>query len=158
MHPRETELPVLFLKPGEMYFGETPALVTTVLGSCVAIILYNRRFRLGAVCHSMLPAGTCDDEGFKYLNCAIHEMLDRFLARGIGSTEIEAKLFGGGDVLMTKGGNGSNKTVGRQNIETALELVKREGLKLTSCDLGGGSGRKILFYTDTGEVLLKRHK
>jgi chemotaxis protein CheD len=156
MHPGETELPTLYLKPGEMYFGETPALVITVLGSCVTIILYHRSLRLGAICHALLPAGVCDEDGLRYLNCAMHEMLDRFLMRGIRTHEIEAKLFGGGKVLMDIGGGG--KTVGQQNIEAALGLVESEGLKVISCDLGGISGRKISFRTDTGEVLLKRLK
>lgn len=147
---------VIYLKPGEMYFGETPGTVTTVLGSCIAIVMHNRRLRLGAICHAMLPDGICDEGGLRYLNCALTEMLDRFLARGVGCAEIEVKLFGGGDVLMPAGGGTRGKTVGRQNIETAMELIEREGLKLVSYDLGGPSGRKILFRTDTGEVLVKR--
>jgi chemotaxis protein CheD len=156
MHPGEAELPTVYLKPGEMYFAETPAQVITVLGSCVTIILHHRRLRLGAICHALLPAGACDEDGLRYLNCAMHEMLDLFLIRGIPGREIEAKLFGGGDVLMSSGSGG--KTVGQQNIEAALELVENESLKLISCDLGGVSGRKISFRTDTGQVLLKRLK
>lgn len=147
---------LIYLKPGEMYFGETPATVATVLGSCIAVVMHNRRLRLGAICHAVLPEGVCNDGELRYLNCALTEMLERFLAKGVAYTEIETKLFGGSDVLMTAGGSSLTKTVGRQNIETAMELIKREGLRLVSYDLGGPSGRKIFFRTDTGEVLVKR--
>jgi chemotaxis protein CheD len=151
---------VLFLKPGEMVISEEPLVVTTLLGSCVAVTLFNPRLRLGAICHALLPTCRKDvhcnhnaDSG-KYVECAIRLMLERFKARGIAKNEIEAKLFGGSDMFDTQGGR--NPGVGKQNSEMALAMLEQESVRLVTQDLGGKRGRKIIFHSDTGDVFLKR--
>ncbi len=163
MTPLAAELPHLYLKPGEMRLCEEPTIVTTLLGSCVAVTMYNERLGIGAICHGLLPscrnAGPCDGhclEGFRYVDCSIRLMLEGFQKRGIGQGEIAVKVFGGSDMFNVKGGAGKGRSVGRQNVEKAIQIIDREGLKITASDLGGPRGRKIYFYTNNGEVLLKR--
>jgi len=81
-------------------------------------------------------------------------MAERFRSLGVGKGETEVKLFGGADVLEYHGKHGIS--VGCQNIETALEIIGKAGLRLIVSDVGGKVGRKLRFYTHTGEVLLKR--
>jgi chemotaxis protein CheD len=81
-------------------------------------------------------------------------MVGRFRALGVRNDETEVKLFGGADVLEYHGENGAS--VGHQNIEIALQVIRRAGLRLIASDVGGKVGRKLRFYTHTGEVLLKR--
>jgi chemotaxis protein CheD len=81
-------------------------------------------------------------------------MVKRFRALGVGKSETEVKLFGGADVLEYRNENGTS--VGRQNIEIALEIIGEAGLRLVVSDVGGKVGRRLRFYTHTGEVLLKR--
>lgn len=83
-------------------------------------------------------------------------MLEQFQSRGIASKQIQVKLFGGADVLECFQGNCRTVTVGQQNIHQALELVKAHGLQVQASNLGGAWGRKLFFFTHTGEVLLKR--
>ena len=83
-------------------------------------------------------------------------MMEIFRSLGIDNDEIEVKLFGGSDMFPSDGGKSTAMNVGKQNIESALQGIELEGLKLTTCDVGGSGGRKILFYTHTGEVFLKR--
>lgn len=164
MNPYRTQLPVIYLKPGEIYLAEKPTLVITVLGSCVSVTMFHRPSRVGAICHGLLPQcksgelchGHCVEE-FKYVDCSIQQMVDRFVAQGIPQSEIEVKLFGGADMLTYKGDH-DRETVGRQNVITSSKAIERERLNLVSSDVGGEFGRKILFYTHTGEVLLKRLK
>lgn len=158
-NPYHTDLPLVYLKPGELYFAEKPTLVTTVLGSCVSVIMYNNRLGMGAICHALLPTGSClDGEKFKYVECSIRRMIERFGELGIDRNEIEVKLFGGSDILSSPSPSGRTKTIGHQNIESALAIIEAEGLNLVSSDLGGSTGRKLFFYTHTGEVLLKRQR
>ena len=158
-NPYHTNLPIVYLKPGELHYAEKPTLVTTVLGSCVSVIMYNKRFCIGAICHALLPAGNClDGERFRYVECSVRRMIEMFATAGIGPNEIEVKLFGGSDILATPQEGARAKTIGRQNIESALAIIEAEGLSVTSSDLGGFTGRKIFFYTHTGEVLLKRQR
>ena len=81
-------------------------------------------------------------------------MLRKFETIGIKKEEMEVKLLGGADVFDRM--DGHKKSVGQQNRETALEIIKNEHLNLSVYDVGGNLGRKIYFYTDTGLILLKR--
>lgn len=154
-------LPSVYLKPGEMCLRGEPAVVTTLLGSCVAVTMFCGRLRIGAICHGLLP--TCKGkghclcaDGFRYVECSIRRMAGRFREMGANSAEIEVKMFGGADMFTPLEDGRKGITVGRQNIDTALRIIEEEGLRLAGSDFGGERGRKIFFNTHTGEVLLKR--
>jgi chemotaxis protein CheD len=159
------QLPIAYLKPGEMYFSGEPAVVVTVLGSCLAVTMFHRRWGLGAICHGLLPRcggerdcnGACL-EGFKYVDCSIRKMVQIFDRYKVRRSEIEVKCFGGADMFTRQIERPGVVSVGRQNIISAEQILHSEGLKLTVKDVGGLQGRKIFFYTHTGEVLLKRLK
>jgi chemotaxis protein CheD len=149
-------LHTIILKPGEGYAGEKPSIVSTVLGSCVSVTMFCRNGRFGAICHSLLPeaaSGTAGNE-FRYVDSSMYAMLLHFDRRGVPREELEVKLFGGSDLLGC--GSGSGKTVGRQNIETALGIIASERLALLASDVGGDQGRKLFFKPHTGEVFVKR--
>ncbi|WP_236026046.1 chemotaxis protein CheD [Geomonas azotofigens] len=136
-----------------------PMLVTTLLGSCVAVTIFNYRLRLGAICHAQLPCngqlagGGQHDEHGKYVDSAIREMLERLLHRGALRGELEAKVFGGSDMFDARG---RLRSVGKQNSEMALRILAHESVRVAKQDLGGERGRKIIFHAHTGEVFLKR--
>lgn len=151
----------LFLKPGEVVVSGEPTVVSTLLGSCVAVTLFSPRLRAGAICHCLLPncrntQPCCHDPGEagKYVECAVRHMLEGLLSLGAMRGELEAKVFGGADMFETAQGGG--QSVGQQNIEMALRMLKGEAVRLIRQDLGGRRGRKIVFHTHTGEVFLKR--
>ena len=163
MNRMREQLPMVHLKAGEMHCADRPTLVVTVLGSCLSVILYNRRLGIGGICHGLLPScsrqKTCNGdctEKFRYVDCAIRQMVKIFDRSGVKRSEIEVKCFGGADMFSRPIEKPGILSVGRQNSEAADEVMKREGLTLITRDVGGLQGRKILFYTHTGEVLLKR--
>ncbi|MBI4642443.1 MAG: chemotaxis protein CheD [Deltaproteobacteria bacterium] len=158
MHPLHTNLPVIHLKPGELYLGEQPTMVTTTLGSCVSLIFFNQPQRLGAICHALLPSDDHQENSFRFVDRAFFWMLEQFQSRNSASKQIQVKLFGGADVLECFQGNCRTVTVGQQNIHQALELFKAHGLQVQASNVGGALGRKVFFFTHTGEVLLKRVK
>lgn len=152
---------VLFLKPGQIMVSSEPLLVTTLLGSCVAVTMFSPGRRLGGICHAQLPSDGHPprtegrkDPG-KFVDSAIVEMLARFAAKGALRGELEVKIFGGSDMFDA---HGRLRSVGRQNTEMALRVLEREGVKVANQDLGGERGRKIIFHTHTGAVFLKRLK
>lgn len=154
-------LDTVYLHPGEICVTRKAKRVVTVLGSCVSVTMFNARLQVGAICHGTLPhcrtGGVCHEpciEAFKFMDCAIGYMLERFRGYGIKNSEIEAKIFGGADTLMSK----SSNSIGRQNVKTTLELMGREKLKVIAADVGDSFGRKLIFFTHTGEVFLKRLK
>ncbi|MBN2654057.1 MAG: chemotaxis protein CheD [Nitrospirae bacterium] len=152
----------VYLKPGEMHFAESPTIVTTVLGSCVSVVMYSTRNGVGAICHGMLPTykgkmsfDLVSSEGLRYVDFAIERMLKKFHDKGIAESELDVKLFGGAEMLPNSQ-SGTNLTVGRQNIEIARKIIDARSLDLVTFDVGGLQGRKIIFHTHTGDVYLKR--
>jgi chemotaxis protein CheD len=147
-----------YLKPGELLCPQQPTVISTILGSCIAITLYSRLRGLGCMCHAVLPSSG-GEENLKYVDRALRCMLERFDRLHVPRKDIEVKIFGGADTLH--GGSGQalpreGASIGRQNIAAALALVAREGLRVSSSDLGGLMGRKLFFYSHTGEIFLKR--
>jgi chemotaxis protein CheD len=163
MKKREVNFPEVYLKPGNMYWAERPTLVVTVLGSCVSVTMFSRRTGVGVICHGNLPrcrgltscGGACL-ERFKFVDCSIRQMVKLFDRHGIKRSEIEVKCFGGADMFSGNNRKSGTDSMGRQNVQTAKEIILSEGLSINRMDVGGPQGRKIYFYTDTGEVLLKR--
>lgn len=165
MRHEKTKLQSIYLRPGEMYFTTEQAVVTTLLGSCVSVTMFNRQQGIGSICHGLLPRcgelKSCDGEcleGLKYVECAIRRMIKKFDSFSIIRSDIEVKLFGGADMFGLKKGDTSAITVGRENIVIAKSVIEADGLRITASDTGGSYGRKILFYTHTGDVYLKRIK
>ncbi len=165
MNIPEQELPVAYLKPGEMYFFGQPTLVVTVLGSCLSVTMFHRPTGIGAICHGLLPscrdtnAALCTKNcsaGFKYMDCSIQRMLEQFRALGMKPAEMEIKVFGGADMFGVPGNNGQRMTIGLQNVSITRKILQAAGISVLAEDVGGERGRKIFFYTHTGEVLLKR--
>lgn len=160
MNAFRPDLSDVYLKPGEIYIADRPALVRTVLGSCIAVTMYVPRLGIGSMCHALLPSSTGgikpDGKCFWFADCCIRWMLKRFMERGAKRSEVEVKMFGGADVLTPIFSRRGFPTVGKQNIEAAMEVLKEEGLMLLAHDLGGTQGRKLNFYAHTGEVVLKR--
>lgn len=156
MHPLHSDLPVIYLKPGEIYLGKQPTVVVTTLGSCVSMIFYHQIHRLGVISHALLPTDHHQEQSFRFVDHSFHWMLEQFQSRGIAASQIKAKLFGGADVLEFIHGKCRSATVGQQNIHKALELFEAHGLQVQASSLGGTWGRKIFFFTHTGQVLLKR--
>jgi chemotaxis protein CheD len=150
------------LQPGEIYLGKGPAVVITILGSCVSVTMRHAKSGISAICHGLLPSCVkekfckelCPDK-FKFVECSIRKMLDKLDSCGIDREGIEVKMFGGADMFGVQSDRMS-KTVGRENVRIAYKTIESEGLKIVAFDTGGTQGRKIMFFTHTGDVFLKR--
>jgi chemotaxis protein CheD len=156
MIPTSDTIPTIYLKPGEQYFAVSPAIVSTVLGSCVSITMHSPEHGKSAICHAVLPEEISPGEPFRYVDSSIAAMLRLFDRHGIRKNALEVKLFGGADILAS-GKNGFREmTVGKQNFLRAKQIINREQLNLLAYDVGGTRGRKIFFHTQSGVIYLKR--
>lgn len=143
-----------YLYPGQLFAHRDAYTVTTVLGSCVAICLWDPVLRAGGINHYMLPLW--NGEGLpspRYGNIAIQKLIEKMLALGCRKENLRTKVFGGGAVLQTTSGL---LNVGERNIMIAQDILADEKLPILSSDVGGTLGRKLLFYTETGEVLIRK--
>lgn len=162
MTARESYLPTIYLRAGEVYFTDQAAEVMLVLGSCVSITMFHRRLGLSAVSHGLLPyckergacAGSCAVSA-KFVECSVRAMAGRFKQSGITLQELETRIYGGAEMFGARSSVGPAASVGKQNVETALQALDDAGLRIYAMDVGGSLGRKMFFDTGTGEVFLK---
>lgn len=159
----QSGLPVIVLKPGEMAVRTTPTIISTALGSCLAITMFAPEQKIGAISHPVLPHPAMNTsvpvspvEQRKYVVHVIPSMLKRLEQLNVAAEELEVKVFGGGEILQRYSESENNHPVGRMNVQAVLEQIESHHLFLRVFDVGGSQGRKILFYTHTGEVLMKR--
>jgi chemotaxis protein CheD len=152
----------IYVQPGESHLTTEPAILRTLLGSCVAVAFLAAGRGVGALCHPMLPVcparlsnGSNQKSAERYVDFAIRSLTDRFGALGIARDEMTVKLFGGADVLSIPTET-SRSSVGRMNRETALRVLREQGLAIVASSLGGTSGLTLQFDTRTGEVLVRR--
>ena len=149
----EKEMKTHYLYPSALFAHTDPHMVDTILGSCVAICLYDRVKQVGGINHYMLPfwngTGLASP---KYGNIAIEKLLEKMLGMGSKIENIQAKVFGGGEVVETQ----TNLfRIGERNIEIAEKTLKEMRINVVAKSVGGKLGRKIRYNTYTGEVMMK---
>lgn len=147
------------LNPGELIVTELPHIVTTVLGSCISLTIFSSERQIGIMNHAILPAAPPNyplSDLFRYVDTSFNYILNKIKSMKIPVDGLEIKLFGGANMMheVSKYSIG----VGDKNIEVVLSLIKKNGLFLKARDVGGRYGRRVIFNTTTGEVLVKKLK
>ncbi|MFA5074278.1 MAG: chemotaxis protein CheD [Nitrospirota bacterium] len=143
-----------FLMSGSIFVHGKPCVVTTVLGSCVSICVWDPLTKIGGMNHYMLPFW--NGEGLaspKYGSIAIPKMLEKMIRLGANKKGIQAKIFGGSEVLRV---TSSAMNIGERNIMLAQDMLQEEKIPVISSDVGGKTGRKIIYDTSTGNVFVKK--
>lgn len=144
--------------PGEYYVTHNEEMITTVLGSCISVCIYETRSGLGGMNHFMLPTsgGASSDaedlmsESFRYGDVAMERMINDLLRNGADKSKIVFKAFGGGQIIKQM------TSVGERNIKFLHKFMVMEGYKLSASDLGGPHPRKVNFFPKTGKVMVKK--
>jgi chemotaxis protein CheD len=147
------ERPKHFLYPGAIFISPEPYLITTILGSCVAICIYDPVLRIGGMNHYMLPLW--NGQGLaspRYGNIAIKKIIDNIESLGSSRSNLKVKLFGGAEIITT---TISQFMIGERNIHIAKDILHEEKIPVIASSIGGKLGRKIIFDTYTGEVRQK---
>ncbi len=154
-------VPVEHLQIGECILSRRPVLVTTVLGSCVAVTFHHAPTGTGAICHAMLPGGAGPGSGgmgpCRCVDTAVAAILGRLDALKLSRRELVVKLFGGGFTIQPerKGPLRDIVDVGRKNVEAARRELARHGLTPAGEKVLGDRGRKLFFHTASGEIWLR---
>ena len=150
-------MPAAKILPGECYVSKTGEMIVTVLGSCIAACIRDRKIGIGGMNHFMLPiqkdsGGGAITAELAYGNWAMEFLINEIIKQGGRKSNLEIKIFGGGKVLS----NFSQIDVGARNIEFVLRFIEQEGLQVAARDVGSDHPRKVLYFPDTGAVKLKR--
>ncbi len=145
--------PEKFLYPGEIIIEKEPTCITTVLGSCISVCLFDKKLKFGGVNHYLLPEwpGEERESANRYGNMAIKELVDGMLVKGSFIHNLQAKVFGG----VTGKNFATAYRIGDKNIELALKMLAELEIPVLAKNVGGTRGRKIHFINNTGEVFMK---
>lgn len=149
-----------YLKPGEIHLALDPSLITTVLGSCLSITMHHRTTRMSVICHAVMPSivqGRDRKKGaaFQYVDSSLQWMIDQYTGKEIRLSDIEVKMFGGAAMFQDTRSLGKDMNIGKRNVDAALAFFKKRRIPLKAWNVGGNRGRKLIFNTLTGEVLVK---
>lgn len=140
---------------GQWAVAAAPTKIRALLGSCVGVVLYDVRARVGGVAHVVLPEsrGEAGQPG-KNADTAIPGMiadLERLLGRGPIAGRLAAKLVGGASMFQAE----TSMDIGRQNGEAAARILAALRIPVVASDLGGEAGRRLVLDTATGIVAIR---
>lgn len=141
---------------GELKASDVPLRVTTLLGSCVGVCLYDSKSCIGGMNHFMLPSNVAEDgPSATYGIHAMELLINEIMKLGGDRRCLTAKVFGGGDVLGKRTADAGDMTIGEKNIKFALEFLETERIPVVAKDVGGLYGRQIQFLTHTGQAFVR---
>jgi len=137
--------------PGEYFVHDEDILIMTTLGSCIACCLWDSRAKIGGLNHFLLPDGGNDNSG-RYGSFAMELLINEMLKRGASRSTLEAKVFGGGQVIAGM----ESMNVGERNTSFVMDYLRTERIPVVSKDVLDIHARKVCFLPVSGKALVKR--
>ncbi len=150
--PAESNKARHFLYPGQVFATGEPVTISTILGSCAAVCLWDRHKRAGGLNHYLLPEGP--DEGpnrLRYGNVANSELLNQVLALGCQIKNLQAKIFGGSSAFAVD----LSRSLGSRNVDLAESFLRAAGIPIVERDVSGKHGRRLLFQIGDGVTAIR---
>lgn len=154
---RGLQMPAVKLLPGEYHVADSDIAEVTVLGSCVAACIRDRRRGIGGMNHFMLPDS--GKEGIsgsgassRYGVFAMEILINELIKMGAGRAMLEAKVFGGANVMDSL----ASSNVGQQNADFVLDFLATEGIPVVARDLVDIHPRKVCFCPASGRALVRK--
>ncbi len=132
-------------------------LITSGLGSCVGICLYDSIAKVGGMAHIMLPSSKGvrqSDNKAKFTDTAVEVLIEDMLKLGAKRNRITAKIAGGSQMFSFKGSSDVMR-IGERNVEASIQALKDASISILAQDCGGNFGRTIVLETNTGNLLVR---
>jgi chemotaxis protein CheD len=153
-------LEIVSVAMGQWAVATAPAMLRTLLGSCIGVVLYDRVARLGGLAHVVLPgtSGTVDHPG-KYAHTAIPSLIADMELR-LGSrarARLTAKFVGGATMfqIQSQGNSNAGMNIGQRNQKAVEEILARLNIPILARDVGGTAGRRLTLDTTSGIVTIR---
>jgi chemotaxis protein CheD len=142
-------LPATYVHPGQIAISAEAGVLTTILGSCVAVCLHDPRVRVGGLNHYLLPNQADSPEvASRYGPLAITQLVEGMLCHGAQVKRMTAQIFGGAAVLAAF--SDERNHLGMRNARLARDMMADYGIPVTGSDVGGNRGRKLMFSPRDG--------
>lgn len=138
--------------PGEYFVYHEDLLLTTTLGSCISVCLWERNARIGGMNHFMLPESQGAQDCGRYGAFAMELLINELQKKGAVRAALEAKVFGGGQVISGM----TSLNVGERNTEFVMNYLDRERIPVVSKDVLDIYPRKVGFFPASGRAMVKR--
>lgn len=114
---------------------KTGLISTSPLGSCVAVIAYDKMSKIGGIAHVMLP-GKSPKKNIanenRYAGNAISNLIKELKFLGTLKTSIEICLVGGANVLRKE-----NDTITKDLLSSIFEIIEQKKLSIVKTSVGG---------------------
>lgn len=144
----------IFLLPGQWAVPHEPSELTTILGPCVAVCLFDRARGIGGMNHFLLAVGGANSrERSRYGDTSCEDLVQCLFASGSKPLDLEARIVGGANVGRSPAPRG--ESLGERNAEMAREVLRRHGIEIGFEDTGGSSARRLRFRTGMGILEVK---
>lgn len=146
------------IAPGEYCVAAADSVIVTVLGSCVTACIRDRNKGIGGMNHFMV-ANTNEGRPVNarlehQAKAAMDKFIDHLLDFGAEPHQLEAKLFGGGNIL-----NGLQRdNVGARSAQFLRNYLAERGIPVVAADMLDIYPRKVYFFPESGKVLVKKLK
>ena len=146
--PSET-LRTIYLYPGQVFTASQPLMVSTILGSCIAVCLWDADTSIAGINHYLLPNDPVRGHSdLRYGNTAIERLIDEMVSSGATTRRMVAKVVGGASILGSA--TSSRQSIGDQNVAVARRLLEKHAIPIGAEQTGGQRGRKLVFHTGNG--------
>ncbi|MFZ0296511.1 MAG: chemotaxis protein CheD [Candidatus Sulfotelmatobacter sp.] len=150
--PADSNQPRHFLYPGQVFVTREPMTISTILGSCAAVCLWDRHKRVGGMNHYLLPEGQAEGPNrLRYGNVANPELLREVLALGCEVRNLQAKIFGGSSAFAVD----MSQSVGTRNVDLAESFLRSAGIPIVEREVSGKHGRRLVFQVADGVTMIK---
>jgi chemotaxis protein CheD len=137
-----------FLHPGQIFVSEKPYVIQTVLGSCVSVCIWDTLNKCGGINHFIYSRYNNGDRNCKYGDISTAYLIKLLKEMGSDLPQMKAHIIGGG--RNQKPGC----TIGDENVKVAEEILSENKIEIVTKDVGGTTGRKVVFHNQTGEMLV----
>ena len=148
------------MKVADFAVGKGGGVLSTIgLGSCVAIVIYDKQTRVGGMAHVLLPSEGLSrdkDNRAKFPGTAVPLLLEEMRKLGARGP-FTAKIAGGSSMfgaLLPSGGI----NMGERNVLSSRQALSDAGIPLAAQDVGGDYGRSVYFHLDDGRMLVRSLK
>ncbi len=140
----------------DMKVGRSPDIISTAgLGSCVAVIIYDAKNKLGGMLHFMLPDVIGPENRFnpfRFGHTGIPMLIDRLMGMGAEKEFMKAYLVGGAKMFPDL--TGMIGSIGERNVSKAVKVLKEHQIKTVILAVGENYGRSVKLFTKEGKILV----
>lgn len=142
----------------DLAVSKSPCIITTLgLGSCVGIVLYDRKNKIGGLAHIMLPSSLDiknNSNKAKFADTAIEILIEKMIKIGANKNNLIAKLAGGSQMFKF-GTQNEILRIGDRNVTASKKKLKECGIPVVAEDTGGNYGRTIELNCEDGSLMVR---